>query len=90
MTRPSLLLVRRRAPGPARGPERGVMNDLRDLADHPAGHRWVDGVGLVECCYKRHPADHAYSERGVSGFGLRMIPCCSQPRDQHPTTTEPA
>lgn len=28
--------------------------------------------------------DHPYSERGVSGFGLRRIPCCTQPASRHP------
>jgi len=27
--------------------------------------------------------DHPYSERGVSGFGMQFIPCCSDPKEDH-------
>lgn len=68
--------------------------DLRDIADHPAGLRWVDGVGLVECCHKLHPADHPFEvdvldnpatatqcRRRVGGYGN-----CGISRGLHPTT----
>lgn len=32
---------------------------------------------------EREYADHVYSKRGLSGFGLRPILCCDLPREQH-------